>query len=106
MKIKVKQEAIFDQKTKGKTKREELTQEVNAIVAITEPSSRSREREVNSIVGEIGLGVVPRQIVVVAHISRGVTEDVERRNFGLRLAGREGRSKEEGEEWEEEDEEV
>lgn len=83
---------MISSKKRKKEKKEELTQEVNAIVTITEPSSGSREREVNAIVGEIGLGPVPSHIVVVAHVSSGVTEDKDRRNFGLGLAGREGRS--------------
>ncbi|RZS19576.1 hypothetical protein BHM03_00051988 [Ensete ventricosum] len=74
------------------------THEIDAVVAVAEPSGRPLVREINAVVREVCLGVISRQVVVVADVRRGVAEDVNRGN--LRLGGDDDGSKE-GEEEEE-----
>ena len=62
------------------------TQEINGVVAIAEPSGGRLVREVNPVVGEVRLGIRPRQVVVVADVSGGVAEDVD--GGDLRQRGR------------------
>lgn len=76
-----------------------LCEVVSDVVAIAESSSGNGAREVDTVVGLVGLGHArPRQVVVVAHIQRGVPEHKHRRRSatcscrssddGRRLQGR------------------
>lgn len=62
------------------------TQEINGVVAIAEPSGGRLVREVDAVVGEVRLGIRPRQVVVVADVGGGVAEDVD--GGDLRQRGR------------------
>ena len=59
-----------------------LTDEVDADEAVAEPAGGLAAGEVDAVVGEVGPGDAPRQVVVVPHVGRGVAEHVHRRNLG------------------------
>ena len=59
-----------------------LTEIVNSDVAVTESSGGLSAGEIDAVGGEVCLGAIPRQEIVVADVSAGVSEHVDSRNDG------------------------
>ena len=66
------------------SKETRLTEEVNLVVAVTEPARRLAVGEIDPVGREVSLGIVCRKEIVVAHIDGGVPEHVDPWNGEVR----------------------